>query len=343
MHNKILIISKYFGYNVGGAERSTVSLMEKDPYNRLEISYIHFKNIKSFNANKYLMSMPSNWSLIEKELKYDFNHWKYFEYFLNKKEIKNIIKTLPTNYLIHTYGLYGPVIINSYLGPTEYFVRDEYGLGLNNNYYSGIKKIFKWIYTYIEYPFYLIWMKDLRKAIRKSDVLSNSNYIANEIFQKYGKHSKVYYPEVDEKILINEYNKIKNSVSIEDKGITIIGYTEIKGKAIVDEIIKAINSIQIRIYDRKFLSPIIKNNVHYLPWEHNVSIIYAKTNMLIVPSVCKEAYSRVVIEAEILKIPVIASNVGGITEAIGDKNRLVIDYKNIKAWLNKIHEYYRDI
>ncbi|MFH1409365.1 MAG: glycosyltransferase [Nanoarchaeota archaeon] len=75
-----------------------------------------------------------------------------------------------------------------------------------------------------------------------------------------------------------------------------------------------------------------EKNVSYIPWEDDMRKVYAKTKVLIVPSTWPEPFGRICLEAQINRIPVVASKRGGLPEAVGEGGILVEDYKDAKAW-----------
>jgi glycosyltransferase involved in cell wall biosynthesis len=58
-------------------------------------------------------------------------------------------------------------------------------------------------------------------------------------------------------------------------------------------------------------------NVETLPPSHDMRAIYARTRLVVMPSVGEEAWGRVVTEAQFSGIPAIASNRGGLAENVG--------------------------
>ena len=64
--------------------------------------------------------------------------------------------------------------------------------------------------------------------------------------------------------------------------------------------------------------------------------VYAQTKILLVPSQYEEAFGRVVMEALINGIPVIASKVGGLAEAVGPGGILVTNYSHLPSWRQAI-------
>jgi glycosyltransferase involved in cell wall biosynthesis len=64
---------------------------------------------------------------------------------------------------------------------------------------------------------------------------------------------------------------------------------------------------------------------------------YAEARMLLVPSVWEEAWGRVVTEAQVSGIPVLASAIGGLAESVGPGGVLVPPGSSIDVW----HEHLR--
>ncbi len=78
------------------------------------------------------------------------------------------------------------------------------------------------------------------------------------------------------------------------------------------------------------------SNVTITKHSNDMRKIYDRTKILLVPSICNEGFGRVIIEANINEIPVIASDVGGIKEAIGEKQILIKDYMNSQAFVQAL-------
>ena len=73
-------------------------------------------------------------------------------------------------------------------------------------------------------------------------------------------------------------------------------------------------------------------NVTHLSNQLDMREVYRQTHLLVVPSQWNEAFGRVVVEAQASGIPVVASEVGGLPEAVGDGGVLVHDYRQVDAW-----------
>ena len=82
----------------------------------------------------------------------------------------------------------------------------------------------------------------------------------------------------------------------------------------------------------------------------NPKLFYKEISLLVVPSLISEGYSRVIIEAALNGIPVIANKIGGIPESLGNsgifidieqsENKMVKQYiSTIDKLLNDSREY----
>jgi glycosyltransferase involved in cell wall biosynthesis len=70
--------------------------------------------------------------------------------------------------------------------------------------------------------------------------------------------------------------------------------------------------------------------------------VYARTALLLVPSVCEDAAPRVVLEAHVNGIPVLASRIGGIPEVGGDAAVLLPASAPAERWAAEIERLLGD-
>lgn len=325
-NKKILIFDKYLGYNVGGAQKSLHELLKKMSG---DFVYLGCVVKKSFNAGKNKIDdLP-----IDRFKVVECGRFPYLEYFLQRRIIKKNIQKQNANILI-TQGISGAVGARYFCGKVVYFIRDEYQLNRIPVYQTGLKRVFKFLYLFVQYPFIYQMFKDQRLAIKKADVvIANSVYIQKEVKRIFKKDSKVIYPLVDTQALQN-----KMAVLSQDKQfITLIGSELIKGRAIVEHIATLMPTQQFIIVGREFTQQKWKKNILYQPWVDDVIDIYQKTKLLLIPSICNEAFGRTALEAMILGLPVIGSNRGGLTEVLSKKS-VVDDLYDFLEWKTKIEE-----
>lgn len=83
-------------------------------------------------------------------------------------------------------------------------------------------------------------------------------------------------------------------------------------------------------------------NVTFRPRSVGLADVYRSTALLLAPSQCPEAFSRVVLEACANGIPVLASRVGGVPEAMGDSGVLLATADRPEAWARAIEEILAD-
>lgn len=73
-------------------------------------------------------------------------------------------------------------------------------------------------------------------------------------------------------------------------------------------------------------------------WEKqdDMRIIFQVSKLLLIPSQWEEAFGRVAPEAMAGGVPVIASRIGGLVEAVGEGGISVDDYRNPQAWIEVV-------
>jgi glycosyltransferase involved in cell wall biosynthesis len=136
--------------------------------------------------------------------------------------------------------------------------------------------------------------------------------------------------------------------SHQNKFITFINPVKVKG---VEKVLKCAKHLPHRRFQLVETWPIpseeykkLIEQIHLLP---NVALrkhtedmkqIYENSSLLLMPSRWEEAFGRVIVEANINGIPVIASNVGGISEALGNGGKLLTRNASIQTWIEAIEE-----
>jgi glycosyltransferase involved in cell wall biosynthesis len=79
-------------------------------------------------------------------------------------------------------------------------------------------------------------------------------------------------------------------------------------------------------------------------WEHQQDMrkVYEVSDILLVPSQYNETFGRVIVEAQVNSIPVVASKVGGIPFALGEGGILVDPMDNIQGYVEAIQKLRSD-
>ena len=77
-------------------------------------------------------------------------------------------------------------------------------------------------------------------------------------------------------------------------------------------------------------------NVVILKRSLDMKKFYRSAKILLAPSICEEAWGRVVTEAQFSGIPVIASNRGGLPESVGAGGIIVPHDANMEVWENAL-------
>ncbi|QQG47328.1 MAG: glycosyltransferase family 4 protein [Candidatus Woesebacteria bacterium] len=132
---------------------------------------------------------------------------------------------------------------------------------------------------------------------------------------------------------------------VDPQYITMVNPTSDKGGDILLEVIKAFPGQQFLVVSGwRGVSDEFRNseNVTIVDRQYDMREVYGKTKVLLVPSQWEEGFGRVAVEAMVNRIPVIASNIGGLPEAIGKGGILVNEFINPKQWINSMNIFLRD-
>jgi len=123
----------------------------------------------------------------------------------------------------------------------------------------------------------------------------------------------------------------------ESKYITFINPIKEKGVDIFIEIAQRLPDREFLVVDAwRKVELDFPPNVLHLQKQEDMRIIYGQTILLLVPSICEEAYGRVIVEAGLNGIPTVASDIGGIPEAVHSGGLLVKNYFDVKEWVSAI-------
>jgi glycosyltransferase involved in cell wall biosynthesis len=175
------------------------------------------------------------------------------------------------------------------------------------------------------------------------DVLAApSQYLAGRIRQKTGRPVMVVPSP------IAPLTRIIDTPPATRPFITFINPIQIKGRDVFFELARDLLDEKFLVVENWGVHPLTRQvlaaypNVTLWPRQTDMTLVWEKTRLLIVPSQVPEAFGRVAPEAQSQKIPVIASRFGGLPEAVGDGGLLVEDFSDSKAWVRAIRRVLDD-
>lgn len=193
----------------------------------------------------------------------------------------------------------------------------------------------------IQYPFIrAVHQWNCKAFTEATEVVATSEFDASITSDTFGRDPKIIYIPVP----IDKFKTDAESGS----NITLVNPRDSnKGLDTFLEIAERLPEQEFLIagslYDDSLKSTIKKiNNITYLGWCDDMSEVYAKTKLLLVPSTYQEGGPRVIIEAFSNGIPAIGSNIGGIPDYIGDGGDVVDNYTDPEAWVTIVTQYLSD-
>lgn len=81
----------------------------------------------------------------------------------------------------------------------------------------------------------------------------------------------------------------------------------------------------------------IENNVRFLGFRSDIHAVFAASRVVVLPSLAPEGFGLVLAEANALGVPVVASNVGGVSEIVEDgKNGILVPPGDVDALSSSI-------
>ena len=83
-------------------------------------------------------------------------------------------------------------------------------------------------------------------------------------------------------------------------------------------------------------------NIRFTAHLDDIRPVYARTRVLLAPSQWREAWGRVASEAHISGIPVLASRIGGLVEAVGDGGILLPPDAPAQSWADALKSIWHD-
>lgn len=333
----IAIFSKFFGYDVGGAERSVIQLLKAEEAKGHRIVAMVVADVKGFSAEVRRMPLPASWEVRECRLPADLSMFRFVEYALNRAAAARVAGLLDGVDLLYAYGTMAPAVINAFKGPSVYLARDEYGVGWNVNYHQGLRRWVQAAYNITQAPLRALWLRDLRAAASRSRLIGNSKFIATELGKLApGRPVEIQHSTVDVSSLRADYDAA-SAQQTDPKGVVVIGDGVLKGGDIARRVAACLPGTPFYLFDRACQQAHSVGNLHFMPWQ-TPGAVYSRAMVTMVPSRWAEAFPRAILESQFLGIPVVASSRGGIPEAISDASMLVEDIENPAEWVRRLQQ-----
>jgi len=173
--------------------------------------------------------------------------------------------------------------------------------------------------------------------------VANSRFTADRCRTMYGINPTVIYPFIAKEKYRTETTK---------ENVTFINPVKIKGRDVALEIARLCPDIPFSFVEAWPLSAqerqeLIQKvstlrNVTLLAVQKDMRKVYGKCKILLAPSAYDEAYGRVVTEAQMNGIPVVASMRGGLPEAVGPGGILLDPEGSVEHWVLAIRKLWDD-
>ena len=165
-----------------------------------------------------------------------------------------------------------------------------------------------------------------KKILQNTTVFAVSKFAQNELKKLINVDAAIWFPLINlDKYIAEKDVKFSKSVGYYSAGAH-------KGDRLVCKLIEQMPRIDFFVMGRNFEFPsdAFPKNLKYQGNVTDVKKFYRDISVLIVPSIIREGYPRVILEAAINGIPAIANKIGGIPEALG-KSGILIDMEVSEA------------
>lgn len=207
-------------------------------------------------------------------------------------------------------------------------------------------------------------------------IISTSKSVKEYVTKRWNRESKIIKPlvEIENYIIKKEnfdpsqnsfifmFNPLQRKGGLIFKEIakklpsekfgTVLGWSSLKedrsSNKFSSEYIKRITESERSTFDGilpEYASFDDCDNIKVLPSEDDPRVFYEQMKILLIPSQWEEAFGRVATEAMVNGIPVIASNVAGLKDSVGNGG-ILVEKDNVNKWVEEIlkfnnAEYYK--
>lgn len=164
-------------------------------------------------------------------------------------------------------------------------------------------------------------------------LLANSRFVARRIDERTGRRAEVVEPQFD-------FPQDRPRAS--GGHVTFINPVRQKGLYLACEIAALLPQLRFRFVEgwkptagqRSELERALAGlpNVEFAEWRRDVAAHYLQSRALLVPSLWEEGFGRVAVEANAYGVPVLASDIGGLPEAVGAGGVLLSPSAGAEVW-----------
>lgn len=183
----------------------------------------------------------------------------------------------------------------------------------------------------LQYPLVVNHTREMQRACEQADVVvSNSKYIQNNLREYYGVDSEIVYPPIN----LNDYKVEYNP----DGKIGMVGpRKKRKGGYTFYELTQALPGEEFISCGLLRPDDLAEKQAQADNWEHvgwidDMRDFYKECKVIVVPSERDEAFGRAAAEPMVSGIPVVASELGGLVEVVGNTGELVPPGSGVGAW-----------
>lgn len=179
--------------------------------------------------------------------------------------------------------------------------------------------------------------------LTKTGYIANSNFTAQRFAETEGIHADVIYPMIE-----SEKYRVTSSRS----NVTFINPHPNKGVDITLQVAEACPEIPFVFVRGWGLTPEQEAhlqtslarlpNVTLRPSTNDMRTIYKDARIVFAPSQWEEAFGRIAAEPQISGIPVIASRIGGLPEAVGPGGMLLKRNAPVEEWAKAVRMLWND-
>jgi len=169
---------------------------------------------------------------------------------------------------------------------------------------------------------------------RATLIIANSHYMRKVIRRFYDIEVEVVYPTVDEKRYewpTSERNRV-----------LFVKPQYVKGLPIFIQVARRMPDTRFLVTGKVGRHARMKlkdlKNVECMGWVKDMRAAYARTRVLLGPSIWPEPFGRIFVEASSNGIPSIASRRGGIPEAVGKGGILIDDIFDVNRWVEALRQ-----